>query len=89
MIILITYDLHNSDKDYQNLCENIKQCGTTWWHYLESVWLVRTDLTPNECYERIKPSIEEDDNVFIVEITGQNRQGWLPSKAWEWIRNNE
>lgn len=89
MINLITYDLKQPDRNYEALYESIKQCGTTWWHYLDSIWLVRTELNPSQCYDRIRPNIDENDSMFIVEITGQQRQGWLPKDAWEWIKNNE
>lgn len=53
---------------------------------LKSVWIVRTDLTPNECFERIRENFTEEDRCFVVDITQRNRQGWLPSNAWEWIK---
>lgn len=89
MILLITYDLKTPGKDYTSLYESIKKCGSKWWHYLESVWIVKTELSPNECFERLKENIDKNDYCFIVDITGKERQGWLPSKAWEWIRIND
>lgn len=88
MILLISYDLKSPDKDYASLYEAIKNSAKSWWHYLESVWIVRTDLDPNSYYERVKPYFDEDDSFFIVDITEQKRQGWLPSKAWDWLKSN-
>lgn len=88
MLLLITYDLKPSDKDYKPLYEAIKNVGNKWWHYMESVWLVHTDLSPSDCFERLKEYFTQDDNCLIVDITGQSRQGWLPSKAWDWIKAN-
>jgi len=90
MLILITYDLKQPNRDYSSLYESIKSCGTTWWHFLESVWIIHTnDLDPNECYHRIRECIDDKDNLLVVDITNRNRQGWLPSKAWDWIRQND
>ena len=89
MINLITYDLKQPDRNYEALYESIKQCGGTWWHYLDSIWLVKTDFTPSQCYDRIRPNIDDNDLLFIVEISGQKRQGWLPKDAWVWIKENE
>ena len=89
MLVLITYDLKNSNKDYAPMFEAIKNCGTDWWHYLESVWIVKTELSPNECFERIRENLTDQDRCFIVDITGQRRQGWLPANAWNWLKDKE
>jgi hypothetical protein len=86
MLLLITYDLKKPDKDYNILYESIKNSATKWWHYMESVWLVSTDLSSNDFSKRIQKEIDRNDYLFIVDITGQAYQGWLPSKAWEWIK---
>ena len=86
MLILISYDLKQPDRDYATLYEAIKSTSNAWWHYLESVWLVDTQLEPEDCYRIIRTTIDENDSLFIVDITGQKNQGWLPSKAWEWIK---
>lgn len=89
MLVLITYDLKSPDKDYAPLYEAIKKCGDKWWHYLESVWLVHTNLSPNECFERLRENLDGGDRCLVVHITSQQRQGWLPTKAWEWIKAND
>ena len=87
MLVLISYDLKQPDRDYTSLYDAIKQLGKAWWHYLESVWIVDTTQDPEACYNLIKPTIDDNDSLFIVEITRMKNQGWLPSKAWEWIKN--
>lgn len=89
MILLITYDLKQPDKDYSKLYDAIKNAGSSWWHYLESVWIINTTLSVNECSRLIKTNIDENDTLFVVEITNQAHQGWLPSKAWEWFKANQ
>jgi len=37
----------------------------------------------------LKISLANNDKLLIVDITKQKRQGWLPKKAWDWIRENE
>lgn len=88
MLILITYDLKQPDRDYETLYEAIKQCGDMWWHYMESVWMIHTDLTPAQCFERLHPNIDANDYLFLVDITNQARQGWLPKDAWSWLKQN-
>ncbi|MBQ2883651.1 MAG: hypothetical protein IJE43_07780 [Alphaproteobacteria bacterium] len=89
MILLITYDLRQPNRDYESLYDAIKKCGSHWWHYLESTWLVDTNISVDECVNRLRQTMDTDDNLLVVDITGRPRQGWLPSKAWEWIKQHE
>lgn len=89
MIIFISYDLKKPDRDYKSLYTAIKNCGSTWWHYLESVWLINTDLAPNEVFDKIHSSMDNNDSLLISEFNADNYSGWLPSNAWEWIKNNK
>ena len=89
MIYLVTYDLKQPDKDYEPLYEAIKKCGSSWWHYLESTWIVSTDISVDECVKCIRQTMDENDYLLVVEITQQHRQGWLPSKAWDWIKQHD
>jgi hypothetical protein len=86
MLILISYDLALPRMEYTTLFETIKQCGKTWWHYLESVWIINTDLSVSECQVRIKSVLRSSDKLFIVQINPDNMKGWLPSNAWEWFK---
>ena len=56
---------------------------------MESVWLVYTDKSPNECYERLRENFDIEDRCLVIDITQQDREGWLPSKAWDWIKEND
>lgn len=86
MLILITYDLKQPNRDYESLYEAIKKCSLNWWHYLESTWLIYTNISPDDCVKRLRQTMDDDDFLLVVDITNQKHQGWLPSKAWEWIK---
>lgn len=86
---LITYDLKKPGQSYSELYEAIKNIGD-WQHPLESTWIVR--VTGNftfaqNIYEKLRPKIDENDLLFIVEITDQDRQGWLSKTVWTWFNN--
>lgn len=88
MLYLVSYDLKESEKDYNSLFEAIKGCSTQWWHYLESVWIINSKNSIDECNSLIKAQMSDKDFLFIVDITDKKYQGWLPSRAWEWIKSN-
>ena len=82
----ITYDLSAPNRDYSGLYEEIKELGS-WWHYLESTWIVVTDKTAKEIWKDLASSIDKDDRLLIIELRN-NMHGWMPTKAWDWINDN-
>lgn len=89
MVVLVTYDLKKPGQDYAGLIEALKNVGT-WWHYLESTWLLDTSLTPSQVWERIKTYVDKNDRVLVVELkpgTAASMSGWLEEDAWQWLRN--
>ncbi len=85
-VLLVTYDLKNHNRNYSNLYEALKMLGK-WCHYLESTWLIATDMTPEQLYNHILPTIDSTDLVLVIEIK-KNYWGSLPEEAWKWIQEN-
>ncbi len=83
---LVTYDLKAPLRNYNGLYDALKKCPK-WWHFLESSWIVLTDETPTDLWNRFAPSIDSNDFLLIIEVR-DNVQGWLPKKAWDWIHEN-
>jgi hypothetical protein len=80
----VNYHLRAKAKpDYGGLYRELE--STAYWHYLESTWLIATNETPNQVWERISPHIHQADRLLIIEAR-DNCQGWLPPDAWAWIR---
>jgi len=85
LVLLITYDLRVPGKNYTGLYDEIKKAGM-WWHHLDSTWLIKTNLTPSQWYNQLNKYIDKNDGLLIIQVTS-NYQGWLPEKAWNWIRD--
>lgn len=88
MIILVTYDLKAPGKDYTKLYEVLKT-APTWWHYLESTWILRTDESVQAWSDKIRQVMDPNDLLLVVDVTNKTRQGWLNPKAWEWLKTND
>ena len=84
MLYIVTYDLRKPGKDYKGLYEQLKN-SPRWWHYLDSTWLIATQETANQLYNRLRQCLDVGDHILVIEA-GRNIQGWLPEKAWEWIK---
>lgn len=90
MLYLVSYDLKSADKNYDSLYKAIKGLGSKWWHYLDSTWFVVSNYTIDQCSDILRREIDGNDSIIILDVTNYNAtDGWLPSKAWEWLRTNK
>jgi hypothetical protein len=81
----VNYDLRAKAKpDYEGLIEELKR-SSYYWHFLESTWLIATNETATELWQRIKQHIHGADSLLIIEVR-DNASGWLSKEAWKWIR---
>lgn len=86
---LITYNLDNGDSQYATVAKAIKALGATWHdrEKLDSVWFLKHSGTAQSVYDGIIGAFNtSNDYVFVVDIAGQGRQGWMPNSLWDWLR---
>jgi hypothetical protein len=83
---LISYDLDNPNRNYDDLYEAIKGLGS-WWHCLESVWLVDTTKTTAQVRDTLKAELDRGDKLAVFNLAG----GWatynLSDECNTWLRN--
>ncbi|MFZ5553160.1 MAG: hypothetical protein ACOZCO_08605 [Bacteroidota bacterium] len=84
-VYLITYDLNKIGKNYEGLLKAIEDYPA-WWHYMKNCWLISTNQTYNEVFNKLKPHMDDGDNLLIIEVT-KNYIGWLDQKAWDWMKD--
>jgi len=83
MVYIVSYDLRKLGRDYKGLFDEL-EVSPSWWHYLESTWLIATSESANELYDRLRVYLDHGDSILIIQA-GTQMQGWLPKEAWEWI----
>jgi hypothetical protein len=86
--LLITYNLNRGDNNYEDLFDAIRRFGKTWHDasQLDSVWFVRTSLTPTQASEKLASVLDEvKDSWVVFDVTGQARQGWITASLWEFL----
>ena len=81
---IIAYDLRTPGRDYTDLYMAIKS-NRDWQHPLESTWIVWTTEDANDIYKTLKPTLDQNDLLFISDVNLRNRQGWLAKSCWEWM----
>ncbi|MDK2824541.1 MAG: hypothetical protein PWP71_2459 [Clostridia bacterium] len=84
---IVTYDLNNPGKDYNELYETIKNSCSWYCHYLDSVWVIKSNLTAQQISDKLIPVIDKNDYLLVIEVIN-NKQGWLPKKAWDCLNNH-
>lgn len=87
MIYAINYDLKKQGQDYKGLYEAIKSCGA-WWHFLDSCWLVDTNLVGQAIFTRLRNHIDANDSLLVIRVK-KDYTGWLPQEAWDWIAERQ
>ena len=83
MLYVVSYDLKKPGKDYIGLTEQL-QNSPRWWHYLGSTWLIATEESASQLYNRLAAHLDSGDRLLIIEA-GNHIGGWLAKDAWEWI----
>lgn len=85
-ILLVTYEASPMVSDsLRDLLKGAKG----WWNYLPNVWLLFTEKDLKSWKTAIRNVIGDQDNFFIVDVTDQDRNGWLPRGAWDWLHEKE
>lgn len=85
--ILIGYDLNRPHQDYPELISAIKAVGT-WWHCLDSTWIVKTDLTCVQVRDRLKVHIDSNDELLVAKLTGEAAWTGFDKQCSDWLKNN-
>ena len=64
---MVGYDL-TSKEDYTPLIDRLKKFGT-FWHHLDSTWLLRTDMTHTAVRDELLKYMYGDDRLLVAVIT--------------------
>ena len=85
---LISYDLIRPHKDYGSLIAFIKTYDNS-IKPLESVWLVKNNLTSIQTRDQIRKYVDTNDKVFVVDVTSDSA-AWhnLGQEVSSWITSN-
>lgn len=88
MVVMITYDLNSVGQKYEQVIKAIKDSSTgVYCSYWKSSYLIKTNLSPNQIQEKIKPFLDSNDSLIVIEVKS-NYQGWLTEEQWKYIREN-
>lgn len=85
---LIGYDLNKPHKDYPELIEAIKALCGSWWHHLDSTWIIKHTGPAGVIRDALKPHIDSNDELLVVELSGERAWAGFSDRGSEWLKNN-
>ena len=84
---LIGYDLNKSGQDYETLIAAIKNYGT-WWHCLDSTWIVKTERDAGQIRDYLRPFIDGNDELLVVHLSGTAAWAGFSKECSDWLLQN-
>ncbi|HHD1580163.1 TPA: hypothetical protein ACN1NE_002335 [Enterococcus faecalis] len=85
---LATYDLNSPGQNYDEVIKLFKgELSRAYCKYWKSAFLFTSNLTPSQMIEKLKPYLDNDDKMIIIEVVA-NKNGWLTNDQWDWINKN-
>jgi hypothetical protein len=84
---LIGYDLNKQGQDYKTLIDEIKKLGT-WWHCLDSTWIIKSDSTAEAIRDYLKQYIDSNDELLVVCLSGEAAWTGFDEACSKWLKEN-
>lgn len=85
--LMVGYDLNKSGQNYDKLIEALKAYGT-YWHHLDSTWLIRTSKTCVEVRDQLKALIDSNDELLVAELTGVAAWYGISDSGSAWLKEH-
>lgn len=87
---IIAVDAWNTEPDVTALKDYIRTSPSisNWWNYIPCVFLVMSPMSADELSDALKPHTR-DASLLVIEANLRNSEGWLPERAWKWIKRRQ
>ena len=84
---IISYDLNKPGQNYNDLYDAIKSFGT-WWHHLDSTWLIVTTQTATQIRDKLTRHLDNNDCLLVVKSGGVGAWTGFSDKGSQWLKDN-
>lgn len=86
---MVGYDLNRPHQNYAELIQAIKDASNgSWWHHLDSTWIIRSELSAVQIRDRLTPHIDSNDEILVATLTGEAAWRGFNTPGSEWLKNN-
>ncbi len=82
---MIGYDLNRPGQNYEELEDAIKSLGT-WWHNLDSTWIVMTGMSAAEIRDNLSSHIDRNDKLLVAQLAGEAAWQGFKTSGSQWLK---
>lgn len=84
---IVGYDLNKPGQHYTDLIKTLEGFGT-YWHHLDSTWIIKSDLTTIQIRDKLQPLIDSNDELLVVRLQGDWATLGINESGNKWLHNN-
>ena len=85
--LLVSYELQGGG-DYSAVRTKLTS-GASWWHHLDSVWLVITDQGCDDYEKELSAVLQPGDKLLVIDVTAvTTRWNGFDDDASNWIKES-
>jgi hypothetical protein len=84
---MVGYDLNKPLQNYTELITAIKAYDT-WWHHLDSTWIIKTDETAAQIRDNLTKHIDANDELLVAKIGAPAAWRGFNEKGSQWLKDN-
>ena len=85
---IISYDLNRPGQDYQDLYDAIKALSGTYWHMLDSTWIVVCSKSAAQIRDKLTPSLDSNDKLLVLKSGVEAAWYGFGDKGSKWLKEN-
>jgi len=84
---LISYDLKQPGRDYEDLYKRIKSYPT-WCHPVESTWFVVSESNCEKIRNHLSPALDKNDRLIVADMAGNGAWSGMSTTITNWLKKN-
>lgn len=84
-VYVVAYDLNKETRRPPIVDEVKKSPG--WCMLSESSYAISTQESPDQVYQRFKPLLDDNDNLFVITLR-KPFQSWASQERNDWLTNH-
>ena len=86
LVYLVSYDLNQPNQDYPKIVKAIETYEKS-FRVLKSQWFIYSNKTAEDIFNHLKRFIDEDDELFVCEVTRNCSGKFNEIRPRKWVDN--
>jgi len=85
-VYMIGYDLNRPGQNYGDLIEAIKKLSNGYWHWLDSTWIIGSELSAVAIRDSLMPYLDASDELLVARMASEVAWDGFDDDAANWLR---